>query len=120
MRTIIAGPRSLGYESVIKAVANCGWIPTAIISGGASGVDQSGERYARENSIPLEIYQANWRRYGRSAGYVRNSLMADKAGPEGALICCWDGISKGSKNMLETARRKGLKIYLFNAEAMQT
>ena len=116
MRTIIAGSRSLGYPEICKAMAQCGWIPTVVVSGGATGSDKAGERWANERGIPVVVYPANWQRFGRSAGYVRNSVMADNAD---ALVLSWDGVSKGSRNMAETARRKGLKIYLFNVEAMQ-
>lgn len=113
MRTIVAGSRTLNYNDVLKAIKECGWVPTVIISGGALGIDQAGETYANLNNIPLEVYKANWQRYGRGAGYVRNSLMISKAE---AAIVVWDGKSKGSLHCAKEATRKGLKVYLTQAE----
>ena len=43
-----------------------------IVSGGASGADALGERYAKENGFDIERYPADWQTYGRSAGPKRN------------------------------------------------
>lgn len=110
MRTIIAGSRSITDPvEVERAVANCGWTPTTIISGGARGVDRMGENYARLNGLSLEIYEAEWGVYGNVAGYIRNAKMAKVAD---ALIAVWDGISKGTGNMIDTARKMDLKVYV--------
>lgn len=79
VRTIIAGSRdNVTYLDVCQAVSECGWKPSVILSGTARGTDQYGERYAKENNIPLEKYPADWDLYGKSAGYKRNILMAEK------------------------------------------
>ena len=71
-----------------------------IISGNASGADALGERYAREHSLKLEIYPAEWEEYGKSAGPLRNKLMAEKAD---FVVAFWDGNSRGTKNMIDCA-----------------
>ena len=38
------------------------------VSGGCSGADMLGERYAVENGFRIERYLAEWTKYGRSAG----------------------------------------------------
>ena len=78
-----------------------------IVSGGASGADALGERYAKERGYPCAIFSADWGQFGRRAGPLRNKLMSDYAD---YLICFWDGKSKGAKNMIETAKKDGLKI----------
>lgn len=111
MRTIIAGSRGITDPvEVERAVANCGWTPTTIISGGARGVDRLGEHYAELNGLKLEIYEADWNKYGRyKAGHIRNIEMAKVAD---ALIAVWDGISGGTGHMIDTARRFNLKVYV--------
>lgn len=47
----------------------------------------------------------------KQAGYLRNEQMAD--GAEG-LIAVWDGRSPGTGQMIEVAKRKGLKVFVFN------
>ena len=72
-----------------------------IVSGCASGADAIGERYARQNGFKVEKYPANWNKYGRSAGPIRNKQMAEVCD---YVICFWDGKSRGTKSMIEFAR----------------
>jgi hypothetical protein len=110
MRTIIAGSRGCtDRNELISALEICGWVPTTVISGTANGPDQLGEMWAKEFNIPCERYPADWKTLGKSAGYIRNEQMAQNAE---SLIALWDGVSKGTKNMIDIARRKGLKVYV--------
>lgn len=112
MRTIIAGSRGVKlYRQITEAVNNSSFDISVIISGTARGADKLGEIYAARNDIPCEQYPADWDKHGRSAGYIRNSLMADNAD---ALIAIWDGESRGTKHMIDIARRKGLKVWIQN------
>ncbi len=108
MRTVIAGGRNLkDYKLVIKAVDRCGWLPTIVLSGAAKGADKLGEKWARANDIPVELYPADWNKHGISAGVKRNVLMASRAE---ALIALWDGKSSGTKHMIRECHKRGLKI----------
>ena len=108
MRTIIAGSRTITqYTILLKALEKLPWKITTVISGGAKGVDELGEAYAYLHKIPLEIYNAEWNIYGKAAGPIRNALMAGKAD---ALVALWDGSSRGTAHMIETARKKGLRV----------
>ena len=69
-----------------------------IISGGARGVDSLAERYAKEHNYELKIFPADWDKYGKRAGYIRNDEMhkyisqfSDKG-----IVAFWDGKSKGT------------------------
>ena len=73
-----------------------------IISGCASGADLIGERYAKENGLRVEKYPADWQAYGRSAGPRRNRQMAEASD---FVICFWDGKSKGTKSMIDYAKK---------------
>lgn len=111
MRTIVAGGRNVtDYRVVLNAMDIIGWTPTVIISGNANGVDKLGERWAKENVVVTEIFPANWDKYGKSAGYIRNDLMAKEAE---ALLLIWDGKSKGSGHMLMLAIKYKLKIMVY-------
>lgn len=69
---------------------------TEIISGGASGVDNAASWYAKENNILFTLFSADWHKYGKVAGPIRNEEMA-LYGDE--LLLIWDGKSRGSRNM---------------------
>lgn len=110
MRTIIAGSRGvIDYDSVLEAVVNAGFVISEVVSGTARGVDTLGEAIARDYSIPVKEFPADWKKYGRKAGYIRNLEMAEYAD---ALIAVWDGFSPGTKNMINTAKALGLQVYI--------
>jgi hypothetical protein len=111
MRTIIAGSRGItDYEEVRKAIIDSGFIITEVVSGACpTGVDPLGERWAYLNDIPVKRFPADWDKFGKGAGPIRNREMA-RYGE--ALIACWDGVSRGTLNMVQEARLKGLKVHL--------
>ena len=110
LKVIIAGGRDfknyeLLKEKCQKILANQKEV--IIISGGANGADKLGEQYAQEYGHKVEKFLADWDKFGKSAGYIRNKEMADNAD---ALIAFWDGVSKGTKHMIDLAKEKELKI----------
>ena len=82
-----------------------------IISGHARGADSFGEKYASDEDLDLEIYPADWKKYGKSAGFMRNEQMADIAD---AVIAFWNGESHGTKHMIDIAEEKGLNVRVVN------
>lgn len=111
MRTIIAGSRTITNPTDISdAVHFSKFQITTVLSGGAKGADFLGEQWAALHNIPVEIYPAEWEKYGRGAGFKRNALMATKAD---ALIAVWDGESRGTRHMVSTAEALKLKIFVY-------
>ncbi len=82
-----------------------------ILSGGCTGADMLGERYAKEHDLKIIRHNANWKLLGKSAGPIRNRKMARECD---LVICFWDGKSPGTKNMIQSAREfnKPVKIKL--------
>ena len=110
-KVIIAGCRDFADYELMKE--KCDFYlqnkkkDVIIVSGHASGADALGERYTHERGFGLETFPANWKVHGRAAGPIRNAQMADVAN---ALIAFWDGKSRGTKNMIDTATKRGLKV----------
>lgn len=112
-RIIIAGCREFSdYEllsqkcdNILSAVRQTHSV--VIVSGTARGADQLGERYAAERGYQVRRFPADWERDGKAAGPIRNALMADNAD---ALIAFWDDVSRGTKNMIDTAKNRGLAV----------
>jgi hypothetical protein len=109
-RYIIAGGRDFDNYNLLKST--CDKIITdkensEVVCGMAKGADLLGKKWADENNIPVVEFPANWTKYGKSAGPVRNIEMADYATH---LIAFWDGESKGTKHMIDTAKKKHLKV----------
>jgi len=110
MKVIIAGSRSITDVNIVRrAVKLSGFEITEVVSGTARGVDRLGEQIAHELNIPVKRFPANWEKYGRRAGFLRNQEMAHYAD---ALIAVWDGVSRGTKHMIEYARSCGLQVYV--------
>lgn len=78
-----------------------------IVSGGCRGADKLGERYCDERGFLLKMFPAEWDKYDKSAGWVRNEKMAEYAD---FLIVFWDGKSKGTRNMIEIAKKHRLPV----------
>ena len=85
-----------------------------IISGGARGADKLGEKYSQDEGFELEVFKANWDKYGKSAGFRRNEQMGEVAD---ALIAFWDGKSHGTKHMIDIMNNKNLEVRVINYEA---
>jgi hypothetical protein len=114
MKTIIAGSRTISSPLYLeKALECCPWKITAVVSGGAQGVDQLGEAWAYKNNIPVTMYLPEWEEHGKKAGFVRNIQMAQNAE---ALLAVWDGESKGTKHMIDVARAHNLKVFIFSLQ----
>lgn len=125
LRVIIAGGRDFNdynllehnVNDILKIYDN----KIRIISGTAKGADQLGEKFAKDNHYELSRFPANWDLYGKSAGYRRNAEMAKFAvenGNIGILITFWNGKSRGTKHMIDLAKRYNLKIiYIIEYES---
>ena len=51
-----------------------------IVSGGCpKGGDHFAELIAKKWEIPIKIHTAEWKKYGRSAGIIRNTYIAEDA-----------------------------------------
>lgn len=117
MKTIIAGSRHATLDFSMWAInENPGSKKiTEVVCGGAKGADTWGKEWALAVGIPVKMFEADWGKYGKAAGHVRNQEMANYAD---ALIALWDGKSPGTKNMIELAKKKGLQvdIYFFRSD----
>ena len=111
VKTIIAGSRAITDPAVVDdAISASSFDITEVVSGTAPGVDSLAEQWAAQNGIPVARFPADWNRYGRRAGPIRNSDMAAYGE---ALIAVWDGRSKGTRDMIRLARRRGLKVFVY-------
>jgi len=70
-----------------------------IVSGMARGTDMLGVTYAVEKAYEILPFPANWDKYGKGAGFIRNKDMAKIAD---YAIAFWDGQSRGTCHMIQT------------------
>lgn len=79
-----------------------------VVSGGAFGVDASGESWAAYNSIPVQRFPADWQTHGRAAGPIRNKQMAEYSD----AVALFKG-GRGTQSMYNEAKRAGITIHDF-------
>jgi predicted Rossmann fold nucleotide-binding protein DprA/Smf involved in DNA uptake len=112
-KVIVAGSRGFSNYKLLKESCNNFLREkkktdnVIIVSGHARGADLLGEKYANDENLDLEVYPADWKKLGSSAGFRRNEQMAGLAD---ALIAFWDGKSHGTEHMIEIAKNKGLDV----------
>lgn len=114
-RVLICGSRRYRYASVIAHVVKELPSGTVVIHGGAPGADSLADLYAHENGLAREAYPADWEKYGRGAGPVRNKQMLDEGQPTEVIAFVADPTnSPGTANMVLQALARGLPVSVQN------
>lgn len=88
---------------------------TMLIHGDARGADRLADEWAREQQKRVKSSRdpeirccpADWKRYGPSAGPIRNGEMLAQHRPE--LVVAFPG-GRGTANMVKQAREAGVKV----------
>ncbi len=104
-RLVVAGSRDFTDEALLNRELDqllADKPSVTIISGTAKGADRLGEKYAEEHGYTVERFAAEWEKYHRGAGPIRNEKMVETAD---AVIVFWDNQSSGAKNIIECARK---------------
>jgi hypothetical protein len=114
MRLLIAGSRDISDYNVLQEHINhvLKDIPrpvTEVISGTARGVDRLGEQWATNFNIPIRKMPADWDKYQKAAGMIRNRDMAELCD---CAVIVWDGKSRGTMGMISELKRLGKPYYL--------
>lgn len=104
MKVAIVGSRGLRVEDFSE------YLPdgvTEIVSGGANGIDKCAAAYANAKGMKLTVFLPEYSRYGRCAPLRRNDQIVDYAD---MVIAFWDGISHGTKYVIEAAKRRKMPL----------
>lgn len=79
-----------------------------IIQGGAMGADKLAEDWAFDHGIPCVQVRAQWNRYGKRAGSLRNEWMLAFCQPD--LVIAFEG-GPGTSHMKRIAKMAGVPVY---------
>ena len=113
MKIAVVGSRTFSNYDLLRKTLD-GYYPniSLIVSGGAKGADSLSEQYAKEEGIPTLIFKPDWKKFGRSAGMIRNKDIVENAD---LVVAFWDGESAGTKNSIEHAKtlKKTLSVIFF-------
>lgn len=111
-RIIVAGTRIFNDYALLSAwldVLKYEYGRIEIVSGGAPGADTLGEKWAGLHGCSVWRITADWNTQGKAAGPIRNRKMAE-AGD--VLLVFWDGVSRGTANMIQEAKQRSLPIHV--------
>lgn len=115
MRILVCGGRNYNdQEAVDRALdayvfgfgvrTGLGYV---IIHGAASGADTCAREWALRNGISQEEFHADWKKYGRRAGYIRNNDMLHLGKPD--IVLAFPG-GKGTAMMVGIATKAGVRV----------
>lgn len=116
MRVLVCGGRDYDDRAKVYSVLNeldrTGDV-SCIIHGAARGADSLAEDWALRrctglgNSIGVSRFPADWTRFGKSAGYIRNAQMLREGMPD--LVVAFPG-GRGTANMVKLAKDAGVEV----------
>ena len=82
---------------------------TVLVEGEAAGADTMSREWAESKGIVVEKYPADWTKYGKAAGPIRNSQMLQEGKPEAVIAFSLNlETSRGTKNMVAQAIKAGV------------
>lgn len=118
MKVLVCGDRYYNDKGKIKLVLKTLMKPvTTVIQGECDGADVMGRDAAREMGIHVMSFPANWAKYHRAAGPIRNKQMLDEGQPE-LILAFHDNInrSKGTRNMIVQSLKYEIPVFLYQKE----
>lgn len=85
------------------------WLPSdiEIISGGATGADSVAIDWAIVNWCKFQEFKADWKKYGKQAGFIRNQRMLSEGKPN--VVIAFPG-GNGTAHMVKIAKAAGIRV----------
>ena len=123
IRIIVAGSRNFHnhqkmYPILDELLKDKTHDEIELVSGCCRGADKLGELYGYYNNWKVIKFQADWDKYGKAAGAIRNEQMAKYASEaeRGILIAFPIGESRGTYNMIKLAKQYGLEVMIYKED----
>lgn len=116
MRLLICGDRNWKDGSVIREIITR-FRPEIVIEGRANGADKLAGSSAESMGIEVKKFPADWEKYGKAAGPIRNSQMLKEGNPDVVVGFHYKvNESKGTRDMLTRAKKAGKPTFIFDGE----
>ena len=114
-RILVTGSRNWVDEKKVYAALREELPVSLLIEGEAKGADTIAKQAAQRLGIKVLPFRADWRRYGRSAGPIRNQRMLDEGKPD-LVLAFHENLehSKGTKDMINRAKAAGVEVKLIS------
>jgi hypothetical protein len=115
MRILVCGDRRWTAASVMtRAMLEHVKPGDVIIEGDANGADKmAGKLASGMDGVCVEVYPAQWSKYGRAAGPKRNQQMLNTGIDK--VLAFHNNIlaSRGTADMIRRARKAGIPTFIF-------
>jgi len=114
MRILITGSRNWPDRVAVANAIRQAWIDAdkpyrvTVVHGGARGADYIADQFAKHMRFEIEQHVADWDKYGKRAGYVRNQQMVD-SGIDICLAFIYNE-SKGATMCAKLAEEAGIPV----------
>lgn len=79
-----------------------------IWQGGAPGADALAIKWAKANDVEIQTMCADWRRYGKKAGPIRNQQMIDRCGAD--ILLAFPTGGPGTADCIGRAKAAGIPV----------
>ena len=112
MRVLVCGGRNFADRALLNKVldeAHMAGPITTLIHGVAKGADTLAAEWADLRHVPVEGHRADWKRYGKDAGPIRNARMLEQGKPR--MVIAFPG-GNGTADMVRQARKAGVPVMM--------
>jgi hypothetical protein len=109
MKVLVCGGRDFDDEELLYHTLDSIKDITLLIHGDAPGADTLADRWAEVRKVPRKAYPAEWARFGRAAGPIRNQGMIDETKPDLDLVVAFPG-GRGTEDMIRRALKAGIDV----------
>lgn len=105
-QVIITGGRDYDDWTMVQDVLN--FIkPDLVVQGGAEGADKLAKEWAQLNNVECKTYEADWNKFGKGAGPIRNRIMLMEH-PKAVVVAFPGG--RGTANCVRQAYERNMII----------
>ena len=123
MKVAIVGSRTYtdydSFDNKVSEALNHHWMGSlgewgedlSIISGGAPGTDTLAEQWAKDVNVPCKVIEPDYETDNpKVAPLLRNTKIAEQCDE---MIAFWDGISRGTEDVIKKAVKLGKQVTIF-------
>jgi hypothetical protein len=111
MKVLITGSRDWTDRQAISSILRMYDAETIVAHGGARGADKIAGDIAECLGFKVEVFEADWAKYGRSAGPKRNQKMLEDFWPD--VVHAFPlAQSRGTLDMIAKARKAGIPVHV--------
>ena len=113
MKVAVVGSRNCRNlderQVLVHLPAEC----SAIVSGGAAGVDTFAEKAAKIRNIPVITFLLDYKKFGKAATLLRNRQMVENAD---MVLAFWDYASPGTANTIAECIRLRVPVRIIDLQ----